>query len=118
MKRFLIGIILVLSTFACNKDKQGPTIIVSESNFCIEPGKDVEFSLEINDEDLKEVNMTAPDLDFIQSYDDQFFKDVNGIVDFIFTIHPDTPSGNYVLGIEAVDNEGNVSTEEVGIKVL
>jgi len=101
----------------CNKDKMGPNIIVSENSFCVVPGQDFTFSVEINDEDLKEVNMTAPDLDFIKNYQAETFQESEGKVDFIFTIDPETSTGNYVIGIEALDISDNVSTIEIDIKV-
>jgi len=117
MKKLLTLFIFTMLLIGCNKDKTGPSIIVSEDSFCVVPGQDIKFSVEINDEDLKEVNMTAPDLDFIKNYQAETFQDSDGLVDFIFTIDLETSMGNYVIGIEALDNNGNASTAVIDLKV-
>ena len=101
----------------CNKDTTGPVIILSEMRFCVNPGDDIRFTVEINDSDLKVVNMTAPDLDFITSIEAQEFLDSEGAIEFIFTVDPETNTGVYLIGIEAVDNNDNASTNVVELKV-
>jgi len=117
MSRVVVILFWGLVLIGCNKDKMGPNIQISELSFCVDPGQDIMFTLEITDEDLKEVNMTAPDLDFIKTFEADIFQNSDDIVDFTFTIDPDTPTGNYVIGIEALDLDDNSSTEVVELKV-
>ena len=102
---------------ACDKDKTGPIIMLTDKSFCTLAGNTISLGLEITDEDLKEVNMTVPDLDFITTITAEQFKTADGFIEFLFTLDTMTPSGSYIMGIEALDLEENASTAEVTIKV-
>lgn len=117
MKKILIGLLVSVMFLGCDFDRTGPTIVVSDSMYCVEHGDIISLFVEINDADLSIVNMTAPDLDFIDQYSGEDFMNSNGEIEFIFVISLGTPRGNYVLGIEAIDDSDNVSTEVVEIKI-
>ena len=117
VKNFSILCVLALLCYGCNIDTDGPIISLSESNFCVEAGLDIRMTVEILDEDLRQVNMTAPDLDFITTIDAAQFEASDGMIEFIFSIDSSTSAGTYVMGIEAIDTNDNVSTTEVDIKV-
>ncbi len=117
VKKFSILCLLAIICIGCNLDNDGPIISLSESNFCVDAGSDIRLTVEIPDEDLLRVNMTAPDLDFITTIDAAQFEASDGMIEFIFTIDSSTSPDTYVMGIEAIDTNDNVSTTEVDIKV-
>lgn len=117
MKNIIFILLTALTLIGCDKDKTGPSIMLSETSFCVDAGDDIVLTVEITDEDLKEVNLTAPDLDFITSITADEFESAGGVITFNFSTDSMTPSGTYIMGVEALDTTENASTSEVTIKI-
>ena len=118
MKKLSIFLLVALFTISCNKDKLGPTILFPVDTFCTFAGGVIEVTIDIREENvLREVILTAADLDFMESIPGNIIQEGNGLFTAQFTIDPDTPDGTYIMSVQAIDEFDNSSTQNITIKV-